>query len=191
VFERLLTLIPQSHVSGPADSGTPPAGVRAALGHVAGVTLRRGLYRLHTAKSAAAADRLVAAAYPDFEGRIACFGMDWLGRQFSLDPTRGRVDDPEVLLFDVGAGEALEIPTAFSQFHDSELTEYTDAALAATFFDQWLEAHPASIKFDQCVGYDVPLFLGGDDELRNLNVTDLDVYWTLAGQLRVAALGRY
>ncbi|UFN43195.1 T6SS immunity protein Tdi1 domain-containing protein [Nocardioides okcheonensis] len=189
MFERLLTSIPQSRVSGPADSGTPPAGVRAALGHVAGATLGRGLYRLHTAHSAAAADRLVADAYPDFEGRIACFGMDWLGRQFSLDPTRGRPDDPEVLLFDVGAGEALEIPTAFSQFHDSELTEYADAALAATFFDQWLEAHPAAIRFDQCVGYNVPLFLGGVDGVENLDVTDLDVYWTLTGQLRVAALG--
>ena len=70
----------------------------------------RGLYRLHTAMSAVAADGLVDAAYPDFEGRIECFGVDWLGRQFSLDSTRGRADDPEVLMFDVGAGEALEIP---------------------------------------------------------------------------------
>lgn len=127
--------------------------------------------------------------YPDFERRIACFGMDWLGRQLSLDPTRGRHDDPEVLLLDVGAGEALEIPTAFTQSHDSELTEFTDAALAATFFDQWLEAHPAAIQFDQCVGYNVPLFLGGVDGVENLDVTDVDVYWTLTGQRRVAALG--
>lgn len=78
---------------------------------------------------------------------------------------------------------------AFSQFHDSELTEYADAALAASFVDQWLAAHPAAIQFDECVGSKVPLFLGGVDGVENLDVTDLDVYWTLTGQLRVAALG--
>jgi len=102
---------------------------------------------------------------------------------------RGTTDDPEVLLFDIGAGEALEIPTAFSDFHDVELTEYTDAALASDFFEQWLHVHPEPIPFDRCVGYDVPLFLGGTDDLRNLSLTDLDVYWTLTGQLRARAFG--
>lgn len=60
-----MTSIPQSRVPGPADSGTPPEGVRAALGQVTRATLRRALYRLHTAHSASAADRLVADAYPD------------------------------------------------------------------------------------------------------------------------------
>jgi hypothetical protein len=55
--------------------------------------------------------------------------------------------------------------------------------------DQWLAAHPAAIQFDECVGSKVPLFLGGVDGVENLDVTDLDVYWTLTGQLRVAALG--
>lgn len=189
MFERLTMSIQQSPVRGPVDAGSPPTGIRVALGQLAGATLGRGLYRLHTQTSAAAADRLVAAAYPDFEGRIACFGMDWQGSQFSLDPTRGNADDPEVLLYEVGTGEALQIPTPFSQFHDVELTEHTDAALGSTFFEQWLLAHPEPIQFHQCVGYDVPLFLGGADELRNLNVTDLDVYWTLTGQLRVTTLG--
>ena len=189
VYERLTAVIPRSPVPGPADAGSPPPGLRTALGGLAGSTLGHGLYRLHTESSAAAADLLVGAAYPDFEGRIACFGMDWLGRQFSLDASRGASGDPEVLLFDVGAGEALEIPTAFSAFHDTELVDYTDAALASEFFEQWLREHPEPIHFDQCVGYKVPLFLGGADQLGNLSGTDVDVYWTLTGQLRVAALG--
>lgn len=91
-------------------------------------------------------------------------------------------------MFDVGAGEALEIPVSFSCFHDSELIEYTDAALASDFFVDWLKAHPERIEFEQCAGYRVPLFLGGVDELGNLELIDVDVYWTLTGQLRVAAL---
>lgn len=192
VFERLLAMLPSSPVAGPSDAGVPPPGLRATLGGLAGTTLGQGLYRFHTRSSAAAADALVDAAYPDFTGRVACFGMDWLGRQFSLDTTRGTPENPEVLLFDVdvGAGEALEIPTPFSAFHDEELTEYTDGALASEFFEQWLRAHPDSIAFDQCVGYTIPLFLGGADDLGNLELIDLDVYWTLTGQLRTAAIGR-
>ena len=92
-------------------------------------------------------------------------------------------------MYEVGTGEALEIPTPFSTFHDVEKVEHTAAALASTFFDGWADTSPAPIRFDQCVGYRVPLFLGGADDLSNLSVTDLDVYWTVTGQLRTAALG--
>jgi len=84
VFERLIALIPDSPIAGPADAGSPPLGARNALGGLAGTTLGQGMYRFHTRSSAATADSLVAAADPDFGGRIACFGMDWLGRQFPL-----------------------------------------------------------------------------------------------------------
>src|SRR4051812_25671707 len=110
MFERLTKVLPASRIPGPADLGTPANGPRHEVGHLAGTTFGNGLYRVHTATSATAADELVRAAYPDFEGRIACFGVDWLGRQLSLDPARGKESDPEVLLFDVGSGEALEIP---------------------------------------------------------------------------------
>ena len=120
---------------------------------------------------------------------MSCFGFDWLGRQFSLDAHRGTADDPEVLLFDVGAGEALEIPVGFSSFHDEELVDYSDAALAIDFFQQWLEGNPAPIPFGSCVGYRVPLFTGGADTLDNLERTDIDVYWSLTGQLRCAVMG--
>lgn len=189
MFERLPAVLPLSPVQGPSDSGMPADGVRQRVGVLAGTSFANGLYRLHTAASATAVDELVLAAFPDFAGRIACFGADWLGRQFSLDPSRGLEADPEVLLFDVGAGEALEIPIAFSRFHDEELVEHPDAALAADFFTQWRGTHPESFEFDQCAGYRVPLFLGGADDLTNLEVADVDVYWTLTGQLRVATIG--
>jgi hypothetical protein len=38
------------------------------------------------------------------------------------------------------------------------------------------------------VGYGVPLFLGGQDVVDNLELTDLDVYWSVCGQLRCGAM---
>ena len=40
------------------------------------------------------------------------------------------------------------------------------------------------LKADECVGYRVPLFLGGQDVVDNLEVSDLGVYWSLCAQLR-------
>jgi hypothetical protein len=41
----------------------------------------------------------------------------------------------------------------------------------------------------ECIGYRVPLFLGGSDTVENLEKVDLDVYWHLHGQL-IQKIGR-
>ncbi len=35
----------------------------------------------------------------------------------------------------------------------------------------------------ECVGYRKPLFLGGQDVIDNLEISDMEVYWSLCGQL--------
>ena len=177
--------------AGEFTSGTSDASVSGVIQCAGGTTWEHGLYRIHTGASGAAASRLVVDAFPEFRERVgACFGMDWLGRQFALDGARGQRDDPELLLFEPGTGQALEIPVPFSRFHDEELVEYTDAALASGFFAGWRSAGGAvDVGFDQCVGYRVPLFLGGRDDVSNLELSDVDVYWTLMGQLVRAAKG--
>jgi hypothetical protein len=120
---------------------------------------------------------------------LTSFGYDWLGRQFATDTGRGAIDDPEVLMFEPGTGEALEIPVPFSRFHDEELVDYTEEALARSFFDQWRRSGGPAPTASECVGYQRPLFLGGKDTVANLEISDLDVYWTIMGQLRRQAKG--
>jgi type VI secretion system (T6SS) immunity protein Tdi1 len=86
-------------------------------------------------------------------------------------------------MFEPGTGEALEIPSNIQTFHDGELIECADAALAIDFHQRWLANGGAEPAYAQCVGYRKPLFLGGTDELENLELSDLDVYWHLMGQL--------
>jgi hypothetical protein len=122
---------------------------------------------------------------------VSCFGFDWLGRQFAADLRGPSHEDPPVLMLEPGSGEALEIPSPVSRFHDYELIESTEAALAASFFQDWARANPAlaPLGFKQCVGYEVPLFLGGSDTIDNLAVTNIHVYWTIMGQLRSQTRG--
>lgn len=78
----------------------------------------------------------------------------------------------------------------FGAFHDEELVEYRDAALASGFFGAWAKDQGAALPLahGDCVGYQVPLFLGGHDTVDNLEIIDLDVYWTTCGQLRRGTL---
>lgn len=156
----------------------------------AGASFAGGLYRVHDSQTGPQALALVTEAFPEFAARVCPFGYDWLGRQFAVDAGRIDAGQPQVLVLEPGTGEALEVPLPFSIFHDEELIDYADAALAAQFFEAWSVRNGGALPLerDQCVGYRVPLFLGGSDTAVNLEVTDLDVYWSICGQLRLASL---
>lgn len=163
------------------------AGYEDLMASYAGASFENGLYRLHSSATGPAGQQGVDTAFPEYARRLVVFAFDWLGRQFALD--LGRVESGEalVMMLEPGTGEALEIPADFVAFHDQELIDYRDAALASDFFASWAAANPEAVPLDvsRCVGYRVPLFLGGRDSVDNLEVTDFDVYWTMTGPLRV------
>jgi hypothetical protein len=148
-----------------------------------GCSFDAGLYRVFPVAEVAGRTALAVEAFPEFAGRIQCFGMDWLGRQFATDSARGSKNDPELLLLEPGTGGALEIPVALSKFHDEELVDYADAALAVDFYREWLAGGGSAPAMNECVSYRTPLFLGGVDDTTNLEICDVDVYWTLSAQI--------
>jgi hypothetical protein len=116
------------------------------------------------------------------------FAADWLGRLFAADSSRTNPDgEPQVLMLEPGTGEALEVPVSVSALHTSELLEAADALVAEPFYRAWRQATDdrQPLLLTECVGYRVPLFLGGSDDESNLERTDMDVYWSLFGQARL------
>lgn len=87
-----------------------------------------------------------------------------------------------------GRGIGAEIPRRFSTYHDDELVRDPEPSLCVSFFNEWKSEDPADLAFDQCVGYKIPLFLGGEDDVHNLEVSDMEVYWSLMGELRLATM---
>lgn len=164
-------------------------GLRNLIDLFGGTSFERGLYRVVRASDIDEWNARVAVAFPEFRERVTCFGFDWLGRVFAVDANRLEGGLPGVVMFEPGTGEALEIPCNISSFHDEELIEYADAALAKNLHGQWLANGRQPPKYDQCVGYKKPLFLSGADELENLETSDIDVYWHLLGQLILKAKG--
>jgi hypothetical protein len=151
-----------------------------------GTTFGDGLYRFHDHGSGRRALDFILDAFPEFSNQVCPFGYDWLGRQFAVDSGRIEVGQPQVMLLEPGTGDALDIPASFAAFHNEVLTEYPDAALATEFFHAWSSRNASAVPLgrDQCAGYLVPLFLGGKDEVENLAVSDIQVYWSICGQLR-------
>jgi len=150
-------------------------------------TLLGGAYRLHDSNDVVRFTGFATDAFPDFAKRVTCFGADWLGNQFATDEARIVDGDRQILLLEIGTGEVLEIPAGLSTFHDGLLVQEPDAAVALGFFGDWLSVGGAAPRYDQCVGYKVPLYLGGADNVSNLEVSDFEVYWGLSAQLLAKA----
>jgi len=153
-----------------------------------GKTFDQGIYRLLGCADVENATLALTQCFPEFAGRITPFAKDWLGRHFALDKARSANGKNLVLMLEVGAGEAMEIPANIQEFHNIELVEYANEALSSSFFEQWKKASGVEqVPYDQCVGYKIPLFLGGSDLVENLELIDGDVYVNVCGQLRSKA----
>ena len=134
-----------------------------------------GLYRIHNKNDVKKWNEILKRAFPKFKNGIQVFGYDWLGRNFALDTQRD-----VVLIFEPGTGEILNTEENFVNFHDSEIPQYHDACLASEFFNEWFEANGNFVlPHNKCVGYKVPLFLNGEDDIENLEVSDMEVYWEI------------
>ena len=144
-------------------------------------------YRRHRPEDVDRFTALAEEAFSPMKGIIRCFGADWLGRQFATDSTRLEDGKPQVLMLEPGTGEGLQIPANIDTFHTQVLIEHADAAVAEPFFRAWIATGGRAPAYDQCIGYKVPLYLGGEDELSNLELSDFEVYWGLSAQLLAKA----
>jgi hypothetical protein len=172
----------------PRDSVLSEASAYEAFAdEIAGRTFNRGVYRGHDAASAAQARELVVGAFPEIAENVSLpFGYDWLGRQFALDGNRRERGDPLVVLCQPGTGQVLNVPATLGGFHEDVLVEEPEAGFEASLFAAWSRANGDAFPLarEACVAYRVPLFIGGEHTLENLEVTDLEVYWHVVGELR-------
>lgn len=149
-----------------------------------GLTFGGGLLAVHSQASASRASRLIAEAFPDFPGAYQALAQDWLGRQFAVGVTPGTSYAQQVLLFEPGSGEAFEVDADIPRLFNVEFVSDPTTYLAADLFADWIRAGGRLGWPDGCVGFKVPLFLGGEGVVENLEPVDLEVYWSLLGQMR-------
>jgi hypothetical protein len=185
MFEALTTAFPITARAGDSgDASQLPEAVRQVLAEMGGVTLAGGFYRFHTPASAVEANAACAELIRGFEGRFHAFAFDWLGRELAVDVRPGQ-EDGIVIAVDPGGAEYLMSDCPISAWHDLVASE--EDPLAYPFYQQWRAANPdaGDLRFDQAIGYRQPLFLGGADEVENLELIDRSVYFSVCTQIAV------
>jgi hypothetical protein len=148
-----------------------------------GASFENGLYRIIRPVDLIRWQERIELAFPEFADRAVCFAYDWAGNVFALNIERLEDGKAGVTLFEPGIGEVLQIPSNLQTFHENGLIEFGEAALNIDFYKKWQATGGKAPAYDQCVGYRKPLFLSGVDEVENLEISDLDVYWHIMGQL--------
>lgn len=154
----------------------------------AGCSFENGLYRLHDARTGPQAMKWLSVAYSHWLPHVRPFGYDWFGREFCVDFSEVENGEPQILLIDMESDEGYFIPYSFRAFHEN-LAGEADNALELPLWKEWVAANPDKVPLrpSDCVAYKVPVFLNGGQGVELLEVTDMDVYWTLTSQLLVSA----
>lgn len=146
-----------------------------------GKTFDNGLFRVIKYEDVDKWKEILGATFIELQNDILPFAYDWLGRFFISIMQNG---NDIIYLADIGADELLEIPCGFLEFIEEEIPENANACLAIDFFEEWLDNNRYEIPYKKCVGYKTPLFIGGDDDLDNLELMDLEVYWITLSEFK-------
>ncbi len=157
-------------------------GFRELMCRFQGLSFGRGEYRLNKIDEISKWNEIICIAFPHLKGKIECFATDWLGRQFAV--YREEEEKHKILNFEPGTGNILSIDTNFYDFNNNILINNYDECIEISYYNRWLEKNKRlTIPVEKCVGYKIPLFLGGKDKISNLELTDLEVYWYITAQL--------
>lgn len=142
---------------------------------VSGESYFNGMYRFFEKTDIDEWNDIVERCFPDYKGAFSVISYDWMGRIFSLEKETDRI-----ILFEPGTGEVYDTDADIAQFHDELITNNPIECLVSDLFQDWYEANGSKpLAREDCVSYKVPLFLGGSDELGNLDVCDMEVYWEI------------
>lgn len=149
------------------------------LDQCGGATFNHGLYRIHSFDSSVKWALIISAYFSQYQHKIYPFGFDWMGRQFCLS-TSGDI----LYMFDPGTGQDFEFQQTLTLLHNEDFVKDTDAMLSINLFHNTLAFNKInSIDYNECLGYKVPLFLGGKDEIENCELQNIEVYWHIESQL--------
>jgi len=127
---------------------------------------------------------LVESVFKEEAGKIDVFAVDWMGRIFALDATS---PDPTgqstVVCFDLAEPVAFCTDVNFDDFHNKEAVDQQYALLNMNQYEEWIKGNAPPSDGVSCVGYKIPLFLGGKDAVENQELSDRSVYLHILAEM--------
>jgi len=86
-------------------------------------------------------------------------------------------------LFDSDEVGAFDIPFTFAEFQDKILFDDREELLQESLYEQWKKSGGETPTNEQCIGFEVPLMLGGEIELSNMKLSNMKLYWSINTQI--------
>ena len=90
-----------------------------------------GIYRVFSEEEVPKWKEIISQGFPDFTNKFEPFAYDWLGRCFAIDLRKNTMGN--ILLFEIGTADVLEIPCDFVDFHNEEIPMFNESCLAINF----------------------------------------------------------
>jgi hypothetical protein len=159
--------------------------ISAFLKQFGGMLLYNGAYGIYSLSAAVHTSYVCLDYFDSFRGYTIIIGRDWLGSLFAVDFSRIQYGRPTVLVFDINTVETRSSGMDIEQFHETLVIDDPDMCFDLTLYQAWQHDHPPLTAINQIVGYTIPLALGGSDDFSNMALTDLDVYWSLTGDIGI------
>ncbi len=122
----------------------------------------------------------IVEAFPKFVNKFEPFAFDWLGRFFAVKIQED--DEPGIFMFDLSLNRCVLIPENLVDFLNEELTTHANVSLDIECFYDWRTTNPP-IAYEDCVGYIIPMFDGGVDDVTNVQLTSMKEYWEVFTEL--------
>jgi len=153
---------------------------KALFSECGGCSFNKGLYRVHTPNSSVHWSIIISKYFPKYDSKIIPFGYDWLGRQYVVDSSR----EDCILMFDPATAEDFGLKKSLRSFHNDDLVHDRNNVLAESAFCSVINQLGLNrIAYDNCVSHKVSLFLGGNDDINNYEICDVEVNWEFQFQI--------
>lgn len=149
-----------------------------------GASFCHGLYRTVGSADHATFVRRIRDAFPAYGERVYPLAFDWLNRVFCADFGRMIASRPQVIIFGHLNDDVCEAPVDVLRFHNNDLIVERDGLLQSELFEVWRRSKQLlQLPYAQCASFTVPLFLGGEFDVHNMEVTDAEMDWDVTAQL--------
>ena len=143
-------------------------------------SFEKGLFRIHTLGSSFYWTEIVTEYFKKHKGKVYCFAFDWMGRQFAIDLKGKNL----IYMFDYATGESFIMAQTLNGFFEEDLFTYREDTLLVDLFENFFVKEKRSfLEFDECITFKQPLFTGGEDNIENMEIGDIEVNWEINYQL--------
>lgn len=141
-----------------------------------GCTFNNGLLRFHNEESGAVAQQCLFQCFGESAVELTPFAFDWLGRHYC----RVQIDGQDMAVRTDSAFQEASVITDFDKtviyfLEVDEAPDLLDIGLMERIFER---LGVSGLKFTECIGFKIPPFLGGTEEISNFELNNIDVYWT-------------